>query len=146
MSFTFEPANAKTEFPGGEITVRGLGSEDLTALARQFREPLSELFDRLMASGDADLGVTAVLGESAIKDSPVLLAAILCVASDTPLTEIDRMKRVPFTAQLRALGDVGRLTFHSDDDLKKALATVVAVLDGVTSVALTKVAPPDPKP
>lgn len=127
------------EIPGGEsFSVRGLSYADLTQLLGKHGEVLSEFFQAVV-NGDVQAAPEdfGVLAGNVVMRAPAMAADIICLATD----EADDPEAfgialsLPFPKQTEALSKIGKLTFATEDDVKKFLLTAKAVLASFTKVS-----------
>lgn len=127
------------EIPGGEtFSVRGLSYVDLTHLLGKHGAVLSEFF-QVVVSGNAqamaeDFGT---LAGNVVMQAPAMAADIICMATDEP-DDPDAYAvalSLPFPAQTDALSKIGKLTFATEEDVKKFLLAAKAVLGTFTKAS-----------
>lgn len=117
------------EIPGGaSFSVRGLSYVDLTQLLGKHGAVLSEFF-QVIAGGDTqamaeDFGL---LAGRVVMEAPALAADVIALASDEP-DAFEVVLRLPFPTQTEALSKIGKLTFATEEDVKKFLQTAKAAL------------------
>lgn len=132
MGLNFTPAlmTKKVEFPGGDVTVRGLSLQDVVTLTHKHAIVLGSFFNVLTNKGVAtDLGDMTSLAVALIEVAPQAAAEAMALAADEP-DKIEVFERLPFGLQLEILEAVGAQTFTSDEHVGKVVETVVKVLQG----------------
>lgn len=122
------------EIPGqGSITVRGLSYADLLNLMGRHGDTLANVF-QLFA--DNASSVTAedftLMAGDVLLQAPALAADAICVAADEP-DAFETALRLPFPLQTEILSKIGKLTFATEDDVKKFLKTVKSLM-GIAQV------------
>jgi hypothetical protein len=129
----------KTEIatPDGAFAVRGLSYADISTLASRFKDTAEQAFKTLTQTpgtgdgGELTVGDVTPVATILLKDAPALAAAIIATAADEPDMEEVVMK-LPFTLQTEALEAVGKHTFETEGSLKKAVETVIGLLQSGT--------------
>lgn len=134
MGLNFTPLAVKVEFPGGDITVRGLGLEELTLIVREHGGPLGELFSSV-AQGEGQVSLTNIgaIVTSIMETAPGAVAVAICLAADLPLDQVPLVKQIPGPAQIDILTKISEMTFGSDG-LPRALEMVISIASGTTSL------------
>jgi hypothetical protein len=129
----------KTEIttPDGTFAVRGLSYADISLIADRFKGTAEQAFKTLTSTpgtgdgGDLTVGDVTPVATMLLKDAPALAAAIIAIAADEPDAE-EIVIKLPFTVQTEALEAVGKHTFETEGSLKKAVETVIGLLQSGT--------------
>lgn len=127
-SLTFPSVTIKTS--GGEFSVRGLNSADISKLLEVHREEIESAFTGLVDK-KTDGGSLESIGLDIVRSAPTVMASVIALAADD-YTEEGRAnaKRLSAPAQLEALNAIGRLTFDTEGGVKKVLALVLDMMQG----------------
>lgn len=125
------------------FTVRGLSPLAVFNLFYQHPDEIGALFDQAMAaakSGDMSESDTATLLLSVLKQSPMIIAELIALASgarpedaDDWSQTVEIAKELTFPVQADALEKIGQLTFTSEMPVGKFVALVVKHMQGLTS-------------
>ena len=118
---------------GGEFTVRGLSFTDILQLAGKYFPIMSELFDQFAGASIDNISEAQKRGIAAtlVREAPDAVAEVIALASGEMDAEtIAIAKSLTGPTQIEALNKIGRLTFVSEDDLGKAVAAVVQMMQG----------------
>lgn len=134
-------AKATVKTPNGEFDVRGLSLTDIMFLAREHLPVMEHAYDQLAGAlpeegleEGSEEAVAADLGKMLLEQAPTAAAEVIALASDDFDEESVKIAMaLPFSAQVDALQKIGKLTFASEDDVKKAVAAVTNMLRGATS-------------
>lgn len=137
-------ATSVVEFPGGDITVRGLNLDDIIILIQLHRGPLDVLFNSIVdkakkAKGEPgsefeveELGLQLL---PLISQAPVVAAQIIACAADEPGPDgLKIAKKLPLPVQVDALEKILALTFQTIGGPKKLLETVVRLAQGANGL------------
>lgn len=130
-------AQAKIVTPGGEFTVRGLSLTDIMSLANRHYDVLASLFDQVAGRDPSSISLddAGSMGATLLKSAPDVAAEVIAMAAGECDEESIRIaKSLPFPAQVEALEKIGQQTFATEDDLKKAVAAVIRIMQGATGV------------
>ena len=122
--------------PGGEFTVRGLNSVDITNLVRSHGADMSKAFSAfdLNSFGDAaGIATAAKLAKDILTSTPILLGSIIAHAADEP-DEIANAMALPLAFQVEALEKIVTLTFETEGGPKKVLETVMRMIQGAAAL------------
>lgn len=139
MGLNYTPALMvkKIEFPGGDVTVRGLSLEDVVKLTHKHAVVLGSFFSMLTTKGvETDLGDMTSLAVALIEVAPQAAAEAMALAADSP-EHVAVFSRLPFGVQLEILEAIGEQTFSSDEHVGKVMGTVVKVLQGTNRMIET---------
>lgn len=117
------------EIPGGgSFSVRGLSYVDLTHLLGKHGAVLSEFFQAVVNGGTTvsaeDFGFMA---GNLVMQAPAIAADVICLAADEP-DAFETVLTLPFPTQTDALSKIGKLTFATEEDVKKFLQTAKTIL------------------
>lgn len=131
----------QVETPGGSFAVRGLSLEDFVNLHHEHTGEFGSVFDqfRTWASSEGDdLPPLEQFCAKLLYQAPILAARVIAKAAneDTPGGVAMARQLSPLT-QAEALQAIGRLTFRSEEDVKKMLALVIAQVKALTQALLT---------
>ena len=135
--FSFADIEAPVDYvempgTGKSFRVRGLSIADITLTARKHAAILDSLYAKFFTDEGLDLGretITRLLLES----GPELIGEAIAIAADQPAMA-GKASTLPVPVQMDALTRIARLTFHSDEDVKKTVEMVAA-----SSMALTQI-------
>lgn len=121
----FEPQREVVSFKGGSLTLRGLALDDIAIL---IRENLTDLDDLLrMYAEDVDdkiaVAATAQYAVSLVRETPELVARLICLACDEPGLE-GKARRLPIPVQINAIQKVIDLTFREAGGVKNFLTSL----------------------
>lgn len=131
MSLDFTPTGEVVTFPGGQMTVRGLSLADIATLVRSHADLMSDMFSKVAQDPENALSVAAVIGARLLDEAPALAVHAIALAADSA-DRIEDVARIPFPAQIAALETIARLTFATENDLKKVIETVIRTAQGMT--------------
>lgn len=134
---SYKPVTDTVELPGGhQLAVRGLTTNDLSALFSRYAGDIESVF-RLLVDGKSK-GSIAVDDASAtvaqfINAAPAIAASVIaCGAGDgDDAAAFEVALELPFPCQLDALLKIGKLTFGTEQSLKKFVATVSTMINKV---------------
>lgn len=130
----------QVETPGGSFAVRGLSLEDFVNLHHEHTAEFGSVFDqfRNWASSEGDdLPPLEEFCAKLLYQAPVLAARVIAMAANENNPEgLAQARQLPPIAQAEALQAIGRLTFRSEDDVKKVLALVIAQVKALTAALL----------
>lgn len=118
--------------PGGDFSVRGLTPADVSVLIYNHHDALSDLFNRLLGreGNSADS-----LGSALIAESPQIVAEIIALASgENDADAVSLAMQLPVSIQVEALEKIGKLTFRSEDDVKKTTALIISLMKGANDI------------
>jgi hypothetical protein len=108
--------------PGGEMTVRGLSTDDITALLLFAPDDVENVISEVQSAGDDSAAQQAAVIKMASK-FPVLVALAISLAADEP-DEIENARLLPFPTQLEAVMAILDMTFSEPDALGKFVANL----------------------
>jgi len=121
---------SQVQAPGGSFAVRGLSLEDLVNLHHRYTAEFGGVFDQFRTWATTETGELPPLEQFVAKllyQAPVLAAQVIAIACDEDSDEgLAVARRLPPLVQAEALQQIGRLTFRSEEDVKKMLTLVVA--------------------
>lgn len=124
---------------GVTFDVRGLSFADLTRLLIDHKDDAVlafELFEQ--AGGDAaDATALMRLAGTFVQAMPDLVAKTIALAADEP-DAAPIARRLPAPVQLDALLDIGKLTFEEPEHLKKFLANLTELFQGMSQLTPTQ--------
>jgi len=131
---------AQVETPGGSFAVRGLSLEDFVNLHHEHTAEFGSVFDqfRTWASSEGDdLPPLDQFCAKLLYQAPILAARVIAKGADEDSPEgLAMARQLPPLTQAEALQAIGRLTFRSEDDVKKMLALVIAQVKALTQALL----------
>ena len=118
---------------GGSFAVRGLSYFDLKVLLTKHSVQLSNTFDLLVGSRDDNDGSnTAMMVALFLEQAPAIAADVICIAADEP-DAFETVLMLPFPVQTDALNKIAKMTFASEDDVKKFIAIAKNLMSGFQS-------------
>lgn len=138
----------QVETPGGAFAVRGLSLEDFVNLYNGHTEQFGALFDQFRdwasSEGD-DLPPLEQFCAKLLSQAPDLAARVIAKAAneDSP-AGLAIARQLPPLAQAEALQSIGRLTFRSEEDVKKMLALVIGQVKALVQALLASSKSPVP--
>lgn len=112
---------------GNSFTVRGLSLSDLSVLIREYYEDLSalvDLFDGTKMNGQDWSPIVLPL----VSQAPGLSASIIALASDEGTAALPFALQLSAPTQIKALTDIGDLTFTEVGGVGKAVELVAGLL------------------
>lgn len=114
---------------GGSLEVRGLGLDDVTVLLRNHMPDLDKLFDLYdeTQTDPTKFGETAKYAIKIVSQAPGLVANMIALASDEP-DEVEKCRRLPMAAQVKALTAIIKITFEEAGGPKKFYETLRGIL------------------
>lgn len=120
-------------FPGGKtLPLRGLALDDILKLARLHGPALAELYNRIMADPDGfSLSDTKSVVMDLMDSAPAVVADIIALAADEP-SAAPMARKMVFSKQLECMTAIGRLTFQTEEDVKKALEAIIQMAKGMS--------------
>lgn len=127
-------AQAKDGKPAVSMTVRGLAFADLSALIVKYGPQLIMIYGRVFAeakAGKLDGSRVGELIQTTLVDCPELMAEIVVIASDTPVSPqaLEVAKKLPPGIQLEALLHIVEHTFVSEAEVKKLIEIVTKAME-----------------
>lgn len=137
-------AESVVEFPGGDITVRGLNLADILTIIQNHRAPLDALFKAIgekaklpkgTPGSEFELDELGIQLMPLISQAPDAAAQIIACAADEPGPDGLRIaKRLPLPVQVDALEKILALTFQTIGGPKKLLETVIRLAQGANGL------------
>lgn len=125
--------------PAGDLTVRGIGANDLTLAAKDYGPQLAMLFGKvqhLKSEMPTEDVKTTIMNLG--KEIPMVLAAVIALGCDDYSPEAVKVaSKLPFPLQAELVEAIFRLTFTSEADVKKFVESLTRMVLGVSG-ALTK--------
>lgn len=121
---------------GVTITLRGLSFLDLSLLIQDHAVVLDKLYREHVVERH-EMPPTDQLARALMTEAPDLVAQVIAHANDEP-ESYEKVQKLPGIVQINALIAVAALTFHSEDEVKKLLETVIqgaGVLSNLLGVA-----------
>lgn len=112
---------------GNSFTVRGLSLSDLSVLIREYYEDLSTLVD-LFDGTKMTMQDWSPIVLPLVSQAPGLSASIIALASDEGTAAIPSILQLPAPVQIKALTDIGDLTFTEVGGVGKAVELVAGLL------------------
>jgi hypothetical protein len=133
----YRPETAEIVFKGGSFNVKGLTLEDVSSLIRTHLPDMESLFDMYQQSaGDVFAnGAAERLILKLAKDAPALTANVIACASGEP-DSVDAARALSLPLQVRALTEIGRLTFEDAGGPKKFFESLMALTGNIIPPAL----------
>lgn len=121
---------------GVTITVRGLSFLDVSTIFRDHAAVLDKLYREHVIERH-EMPPADQLAKALMTEAPDVVAHIIARANDEPEL-FEKVSKLPGITQVNALLAVARLTFHSEDEVKKLLETVIqgaGVLSNLLGIA-----------
>ena len=109
--------------PGVTITVRGLAFYDVSTILKDHAGVLDKLYREHIVERH-EVPPADQLARALMTEAPDVAAQIIASANDAP-EAVDKVRKLPGITQVNALLEIARLTFHSEDEVKKLLETVI---------------------
>lgn len=122
------------ELPSGSFDVRGLSLSEISYLVLNHRDIIESIFARMTGRDPDSIGIDDAdqLGQELLMRAPQFAAEVIALASDGDFrSNVVVAKRLPTDAQILALDAIGRLTFTSEQTLKKVIECLIASMTGV---------------
>lgn len=129
MALKFTLQTETVEFPGGEITIRGLTFPDIAQLVEVNRDALAPLFDKYSGrkpekivnedAGDIVLDILTA--------APAAVTNIIALAADAP-DQFDLIAQIPIGAQIEIVIKIGELTFKTNGGAGNLAAVVTKMV------------------
>lgn len=130
----------QVETSGGSFAVRGLSLEDFVSLHSEHTDEFGGVFDQFRSWASSDSEELPPLEQFCAKllyQAPILAARVIAKAADEDSPAgVAMARQLPPLAQAEALQAIGRLTFRSEEDVKKMLALVIAQVKALTHALL----------
>ena len=127
----------EVEFAKGvTLTVRGLSFLDVSTIFKDHAAVLDKLY-REHVIERREMPPADQLAKALMTEAPDVVAHIIARANDEPEL-FEKVSKLPGITQINALLAVARLTFHSEDEVKKLLETVIqgaGVLSNLLGIA-----------
>lgn len=132
---TFTPPSDTLTFPGGSVTLRGLGLDDLVKLVRKHGAQMRPLFAELTSKQTLDLADPSIdaVGMKLLDTAPDLMADVIAFSAGEP-DSAAQAKMLPVGVQIEALEKVFRLTLEAEGGVEKLVETVQRVVRTVSSL------------
>lgn len=131
---TFTPVTEEVEVSGGQtITLRGLSVNDLAGILHENANTLDALYKEHIVSESEDVPDMDVLIRALMTEAPQAVGSIIAHANDEP-EMADVVTQMSGMDQIKMLLAVGRLTFHSEEELGNV---VTALIQGMRAVTQT---------
>jgi len=130
----------QVETPGGSFAVRGLSLEDFVSLYDEHTQQFGALFDQFRnwaSSNGEDMPPLEQFCAKLLYQAPAIAARVISKAAnaDTPAGLAMARQLSPLT-QAEALESIGRLTFRSEEDVKKMLALAVTHIKNLVQMLI----------
>lgn len=124
----YQPARRAIEIGTDSFHVKGLGLSDISILVREHFPDLDAVFD-LFQAGSADLNIEQMqkLAMVVVSQAPGLAANIIALAAGEG--DASDAEKLPAPVQVKALIEIGDLTFQDVGGPKKGLELIVALLN-----------------
>lgn len=132
LNFTIQRKRIEVP-PDGDLTVRGLSSDDVAALVVAHGPVLRGLFEQVAADPGSALSLAVLLGRELLQEAPGFCTHAIALAAEADEEGLKLIQQLPFPVQLEALTAAAELTFRSDADLKKTVEIVVRAMSGATA-------------
>lgn len=119
-----------TEIPYGNtsFTVRGLSTEDVSAILSRFGSEVVMLFGGLLSGQAVDVETMPAMMRTLVVEAPTLVAEVIARAADDPSEKgVSRARKLPLPVQVDALIAVYHNTFTSESELKKFVGVVTSL-------------------
>lgn len=112
----------------GTFRVRGLSFSDLRSLLSKYSTEIQMVFNLVSSKKTEDINEAdrSALLMTVIDNAPMLAADVIAYASDDQDALAEAMT-LPFPVQLEALSAIAKLTFTSEQSVKKFTSTVEAM-------------------
>jgi len=131
---------APVETPGGSFAVRGLSLEDFVNLYNEHTDEFGSVFDqfRTWASSEGeDLPPLEQFCAKLLCQAPVLAARVIAKAANEDNADgLAVARQLSPLVQADALRAIGRLTFRSEEDVKKMIALAIEQVKALTKALL----------
>lgn len=108
---------------GVTLTLRGLSFLDMATIFQDHAATLDKLYREHVVERQ-EMPPTDQLAKALMTEAPEAVAHIIAHANDEP-DEAGKVAKLPGIVQVNALLAVAALTFHSEDEVKKLLETVI---------------------
>lgn len=126
------PTEEVTLYGDKKLPLRGLALDDILKLARLHGPALAELYQRIMADPEGfSLDDTKTVVMDLMEHAPAVAADVIALSADEPGAAHVARKMV-FSKQLECLTVIGRLTFQTEEDVKKALEAIIQMAKGMS--------------
>jgi hypothetical protein len=133
MSFDFEIPSTTVPVGKGSIVVRGLNSEDVTALVTTYYGDIAAIIERYgekAADGKVQSSTVVELALELAGQFPMLCAEIISrAAGSTEPADIDKVRLVSFPKQIVILREIAKLTMEDGLELKNWAEGLASLLD-----------------
>ncbi len=150
MALKYNLATRTVDTPGGQIVLRGLNIQDISAIVGRHSTDLNALFQTIK-DGSAGVSVENFDAVAAflLQTVPGAAADIIAYAAfdpakDDPAALADDAMvafKIEAPVQLLLLEAIGELTFAMEGGVKKALEIVVRMMQGTTTLVAEVQAP-----
>ena len=123
----YQPARREITFEGGSFAVKGIALNEISILVREHFPDLDAVFD-LFHSGMQGMDATEIqqLAMVAVSQAPGLAANIIALAAGEG--DASDAAKLAAPVQVKALIEIGDLTFKDVGGPKKALELITALL------------------
>lgn len=108
---------------GVTLTVRGLSFLDVSTIFKDHAAVLDKLY-REHVIERREMPPADQLAKALMTEAPDVVAHIIARANDEP-DEYAKVSKLPGITQVNALLAIAALTFHSEEEVKKLLETVI---------------------
>jgi hypothetical protein len=123
----YQPARREIKVGAESFHVRGLGLTDISVLVREHFPDLDAVFDLFQSGFDGmDAEQIQNLAMVVVSQAPGLAANIIATAAGEG--DASDAEQLPAPVQIKALVDIGDLTFQDVGGPKKGLELVMALL------------------
>lgn len=123
----YQPERRQIALAGdNSFSVRGLSLSDISVLVREYYDELDALIEIFDASNDGTNWKPVVV--SLVSQAPGFAATVIAMASDEGNEVIPTVQRLPAPTQIKALTDIGELTFTEVGGVGKAVELVAGLL------------------
>lgn len=108
-------------------TVRGLGSEAISALVRSQGPVMREMYVRALKGEFTAMDIEALLG-TLLDEAPIVVALVIAFGLDEP-DEWPTAAQLPFDDQVALVDAIVRLTFAREGGAKKVVEIVKGAME-----------------
>ena len=131
---SLKPFTRDVETPAGKITVRGLSLEDMTLIFNRHRAEVAAFAATVKVAEGMSEELLANLAGRLLTELPQVTAEIIAVADgEFDEESIAIARSLPAPVQIELIDAIGGLTFHTEEQLKKAVETVIKLVRGATN-------------
>lgn len=129
---TFTPVTEEVEVSGDQtITLRGLSVTDFGCILRENASELDKLYKEHILDKSEDVPDMDVLIRALMTEVPQAVGSIIAHANDEP-EMANVVMQMSGMDQIKMLLAIGRLTFHSEEDLGNVATALINAMRAVT--------------